>query len=134
MTKPSPIALVVCDNVYKEASGKTALVGLFNRIIASKFPATHPRLCVYAAVTDIHPNTRFRLTIVNAETDHKVAGLSGPVPDNISPTSICDFDFSLQGLTFPEPGRYYIQFWGNDHLLLQRPFEVEQTQPSGGKE
>ena len=133
MTKPSPIALVVCDNVYKEASGKTALVGLFNRIQTSKFPARHPRLAVYAAVTDVHPNTRFRLVIENAESGHQVAKLEGPAPKGVPPTAICDFEFSLQGLTFPEPGRYYIQFWGNDHLLLQRPFEVEQLRPQGGK-
>ncbi|MCH8806642.1 MAG: hypothetical protein IH986_11200 [Planctomycetes bacterium] len=132
MIKPSPIALVVCDNVYREEGGKIALVGLFNRIMAPTFPAKHPRLCVYAAVTDIHPGTRFRLVIVNPETDHKVAELEGPVPENVSPTSICDLEFSLSGLTFPTPARYDIQFWGNEHLLMQRPFEVAHLDPEGG--
>ena len=44
MTKPSPISLVVCDNVYRELGGKSALVGLFNRITSSRFPAKHSRL------------------------------------------------------------------------------------------
>lgn len=127
MTKPSPIALVVCDNVYQESGGKIALVGLFNRIAAAKLPIRHPRLCVYASVTDIRPNTEFRLDIVHAETDHRVASLQGRSPEGADPTTICDMNFELNGLVFPEAGRYYIRFWGNDHLLLQRPFEVNRA-------
>lgn len=123
MIKPSPIALVVCDNVYTEPGGKAALVGLFNRITFSRFPAKHPRLCVYASATDFRPNTVIKLDVVHSETDHVVAAVIGSPPDP-NPTTICDFTFSLRGLVFPEPGRYYIRLWGNEHLLLQRPFEV----------
>ncbi|MBU0616089.1 MAG: hypothetical protein KKI02_00060, partial [Planctomycetes bacterium] len=134
MTKPSPIALVVCDNVYREASGKTALVGLFDRIIAPKFPITHPQLCIYAAVTDIQPGTRFRIRIVHGETDDVVAELQGPPPEQAGPTTVCDFTFMLRGLKFKDPGQYFIQFWGNEYLLLQRSFNVEQAkQPRGNK-
>ena len=132
MTKPSPIALVVCDNVYTESSGKTALVGLFERIYATKFPAKHPRLCVYASVTDIRTNTKFKLDIVHSETDHVVVALGGPAPEGTTPVAICDMTFELGNLSFPEPGLYFIRFWGNEHLLLQRPFEV--LMPSKEKE
>ncbi len=129
MTSPAPIALVVCDNIYRESGGKTALVGLFNRMAFPSFPAVHHRLCVYASVTDIRPQTRFRLDIVHSETDEKVASLAGPPPEGTDPTTICDLNFELRNLVFKEPGRYYIQFWGNDHMLLQRPFEVTQIEP-----
>ena len=122
MMKPSHIALVVCDNVYRESGGKTALVGLFNQLVAEKFPARHARLCVYVSVTGVRPNTKLRLEIVHSETDHTVATLKGPPPKEADPTTICDFDFTLGNLIFPEPGLYYIRFWGNDHLLAQRPF------------
>lgn len=131
MTKPAPIALVVCDNVYQEPGGKAALVGIFNRIVADKFPIKHSRLCVYASVTDVHPGTKFRLEIVHSETDEHVAALGGPPPQGTNPTTICDFNFVLQNLIFKEPGLYYIRFWGDEHLLLQRPFEVTEAQ---GKE
>lgn len=125
MIKPDPIALVVCDNVYRESGGKSALVGLFTDIIASKVPIVHPRLCVYAAVTGVRPDTRFRLEIVHAESEHRVVDLQGPAPEGVNPTTICDLNFELRALRFPEYGRYYIRFWGNGHLLLQRPFEVK---------
>jgi len=126
VVKPSPIALVVCDNVYRESGGKTALVGLFNKIYATKFPATHSRLCIYASVTDIRPNTTFKLDIVHSETDQPVATLQGPPPKQTNPTTICDFTFEINNIVFPEEGRYYIRFHGNDHILLQRPFDVHK--------
>ncbi len=122
--KPSPIALVVCDNIYQEPGGKTALVGLFNRITAERLPVKHPRLCVYASVTDIRPNTVFKLEIVHSETDRVVVSMGGPPPGEMTPINICDLRFELRNLVFYEDGLYYIRFWGNDHLLLQRPFQV----------
>jgi len=130
--KPTPIALVVCDNVYRESQGKTALVGLFNRIKAAQFPVVHPRLCVYVSVTDIKPGTVFKLEIVHSETDEVVASAEGPPPKGIDPTGICDFTFEIGNLRFREPALYYIRFWGNDHVLLQRPFMVQRI-GGGGK-
>ena len=124
MTKPTPIALVVCDNIYRESGGKAALVGLFNSICAKSFPVVVARMCVYASVTGLRPNARLRLEIAHSESGAVVAKLEGPPPDGYDPTTICDLNFELNGIAFPEPGRYDIRFWGNDHLLLQRPFDV----------
>ncbi len=127
MIKPVPIALVVCDNVYTEMTGKTALVGLFNQITAAKFPAKHSRICVYASATDIHKNTAFKLDIVHSETEHVVVSLEGPSPEKVTPTMVCDMTFDLRNLLFPEPGLYHIRFWGNESLLVQRPFKVKTS-------
>ena len=134
MTKPSPIALVVCDALYQDPSGKAALVGLFNRLVAAKFPATHPQMCVYASVTEVRTGTKFRLVIEHAENGRRVAELSAEPPPEaaMNPTTVLDLRFVLQGLTFPEPGRYYIQFWADDRLLLQRPFDAVLMQQAGG--
>jgi hypothetical protein len=124
MTKPSPIALVVCDNIYSESGGKTALVGLFNRITTQEFPAKHSRLCVYASVTDIRPNVKFKLDVVHSETDEMVVSLEGEPPKNVTPIAVFDFTFDLRNLVFKQPGLYFIRLWGNEHILLQRPFQV----------
>lgn len=129
MMKPAPIALVVCDDIYRDPVGKTALIGLFNCIRTPSLPVVHPRLSVYASVTDVHAGTQFRVRIEHSESGKVVAELKGPPPQKTDPTTICDFMFVLQGLHFAEAGRYYIQFWGNDHLLMQRPFEVQLVTP-----
>lgn len=125
---------MVCDNVYRESGGKQALVGLFNRITTPSLPAMHPRMCVYASVTDIRPGTILVLEIVHSETDEVVVRLEGPPPKPVDPTTICDLVFELNGLKFPRTGRYYIVLHGNNQLLLQRPFDVVQSDPGKPKE
>lgn len=127
--KPSPIALVVCDDIYHgDGTGKAALVGLFNTVSARSFPVKHGRLCVYVSVTDVRPNSVFEIDIVHGETSKPVVAMKGPPPPNTQPTTICDLMFVLENVTFPEPGRYYIRFFGNGHILLQRPFEVTRIE------
>lgn len=121
---PTPIALVLCDNVYRASNGKQALVGLFSQVLATKFPATHPRICVFASITSVRPNTQCSLDIINAETDAIVLEMSGPAPSEIGPTSVWDVVFELPSLTFPTAGRYYVRFLGNDQVLMQRHFDV----------
>lgn len=128
---PVPIALVVCDNIYTESGGKTALVGLFNRITAAKLPITHPQLCVFASVTDIRPNTVFKLDIIHSETDHIIVSLGGPPPEGTTPINIFDIRFEMHNLVFLSAGLYYIRFWGNGHLLMQRPFHVALPETKG---
>jgi hypothetical protein len=86
---------------------------------------------VYASATDIRPDTVFKLDIVHSETDRRVLEMQGPPPDGTNPTTICDFWFGLKDVESPEPGPYYIRFFGNGHLLLQRPFEVAKPEPKG---
>ena len=125
---PTPIALVLCDNVYRATNGKQALVGLFNKIIAQKFPASHPRMCVFVSVTSIRPNTNCSLDIINAETDAQVIAVSGPAPAGVPPTTVWDVVFELPPLTFHTAGKYYVRFLGNNQVLMQRPFEVIEMQ------
>ena len=44
--KPSINFTIVCDDIRQEAGGKISLMGLFENIYATKFPAIHPRLAV----------------------------------------------------------------------------------------
>lgn len=124
LPKPVPIALVVCEAVYREPGGKQALVGLFNRISAKRFPAIHAKLCVFVSLTEVMPGTKCRLDIVHAETDEPVVVAQGPMPKDAGPIAIWDVVFSLENLQFKEPGKYYVRFFGNDVIILQRPFEV----------
>lgn len=132
-TKPSIIALIVCDNIYVEPGGKLALVGLFNNISAREFPASHSRLAVFVSVTDLRPNSKGRLEIVHSETDQNVVHAEGAFGKEVSPLTVFDMNFLLKDLVFPDPGAYFIRFWVNEHLLVQRPFNVVQTPRKGRK-
>jgi hypothetical protein len=127
VTKPAAISLVLCDNIYRDSSGKIALIGLFNAIKGVHFPLRQPKLSVYVSATEAYPETRFKIDIVHSEDDSKVVvQLNGPPPLQTTPLTVCDFNFELRNLVFPEPGLYFVRFWGNDYLMLQRPFHVIQ--------
>ncbi len=127
---PTTIALVLCDNVYRATNGKQALVGLFNKIVASTFPAVQPRMCAFVSITSVRPTTNISLEIINAETDEQVICVKGPAPSGPPPTTVWDLVFELPPLTFPTPGRYYVRFIGNNDVLAERPFDVV---PAEGK-
>lgn len=123
--KPSPIALVVCDSIYQEPGGKTALVGLFNSILAHKFPAKHPRLAVFASLTGLRPNSKVRLEIVHSESEQVVVAAEGTFPEDAGPLDVVDLSFVFNNLVFHEEGKYHIRLWGNGHPLLMRSFSVQ---------
>lgn len=133
---PTPVALVLCDNVYRDSNGKQALIGLFNRIVVRETPAVHPRMCVFVSITSIRANTVCKLDIVHAETDEPIISMEGPAPDKVGPVVVWDVVFELPPLVFSEPGVYYVRFFGNKNILLQRPIEVilmgeSQSEPGG---
>jgi hypothetical protein len=122
--------LVLCDNIYQDPTGKRALVGLFNRIVASSFPVRHPLLSIYVSVTSLRPKSRLKLEIVRADQEEElIASAEGQAPAEAaaSPTTVCDLMFRLQNVRFDKPGAYLIRVSGNDSVLMQRPFDVRQA-------
>ena len=131
--KPTPIALVVCDSIYMEPGGKTALVGLFNSISAQTFPCKHPRMAVFASLTGLRNASTAKLEIVHAENDRVVVSAQGEFPEVESPLMVVDMNFIFNNVIFPEEGTYYIRFWANDHLLVMRPFTVGSVKKQGDR-
>lgn len=126
LVKPTPIALVVCDSIYtEENSGKTALVGLFNGIAVQSFPAKHARMGVFASLTGLRDGSVAKLEIVHGETDEVVVSAQGPFPKGFTPITVVDMNFVFNNVIFTSEGSYYIRFWANDHVLMQRPFHVK---------
>lgn len=129
--KPTPIALVVCDNIYHEPSGKVALVGLFNNIATDQMPAKLHRMAIFASLTDLRDGSTAKLEIVHGENDRIIVAAQGPFPKGYTPLTVIDMNFIFNNVTFPDVGTYFIRFWANDHLLLMRPFEVAVTKKKG---
>lgn len=124
---PKPVALILCDNVYSDSSGKRALVGLFTRLISlsKEGPIIQRKLCVMVSVTEVYPGAVFAIDIVNAETDATIIrGESQPAPPGSDPTVVHDLFFEFHNLVFPKPGHYLVRFLANDQTILQRPLHV----------
>lgn len=127
MTQPgveSPIctSVLVCEQIYQDrATGKLALIGVFNRLLAEGFPHQQ-NISVFFSLTNGRGTVDIRLQIEQDDGDVLVQ-IRGThtIP---SPLTILDHGVQLQKTTFKNPGRHWATVWCGEELLNRRPFDV----------
>lgn len=132
MGRPAPVVLatVICDAIYQDpGTRKCTLLGTFSTIRARQFPVRHPQLSVHVALTDGHGRTRIRLMIVPAEGGGQTLFSGEGVIEFTDPRMVAELNFAIANLTFPAPGEYRLQVYGNDELLMERRLDVLQIGP-----
>jgi hypothetical protein len=133
--KPNLIAIVVCDNIYMEPTGKVALVGLFTQIVTTQCPFIHPRMAIYVSISGLRPGSQGKLDIVHGETENvPLAAAQGRFPEKAGPLDVLDMQFILMNVAFQVPGKHFIRFWGNDYLIGKRPFYVVKKERTESQE
>ena len=127
---PDVLALIVCDQIITDRiTGKQSLIGMFSRIHAAKFPASHPQLSVFVALTDGRGKTEMVIRIVDGnETRPPLVEGKGAVEFK-NPRAIANLALQFHGLTFPEPGEYRVQIWSKSTLLREARLELIQLRP-----
>jgi hypothetical protein len=101
--RPTCLALVLCDAVERDASGRATLSGVFQAITVGRFPAKYPPFCVWLQVTNGHGALSMSLRL-----DH--------VPsDRIEIEPVAEARFSLR---FDDPRQVleYATRWDRIHL------------------
>jgi len=127
---PDVIALLVCDQIITDRlTGKQSLIGMFSKVHAVGFPATHPQLAVFVALTDGHGRTELTIRIVDSNDARPpiVEGRGGV--DFKNPRAIANLALQFHGLTFPAPGEYSVQLWSGSELLREARLELVQIPP-----
>jgi len=125
--KPPPdvLSLIVCDQIITDRlSGKQSLIGMFSRVPAFRFPAAHPHLCVYVALTDGHGKTNFVIRIVDANDARPPIVEGRGSVEFKNPRAIANLALQFHGITFPEPGAYRVQLWSENELLREARLEL----------
>ncbi|MCK4232776.1 hypothetical protein KAX21_07490 [candidate division WOR-3 bacterium] len=116
-------AIVVCDNIIREEhTRKLSLMGLFNSIKATTFPIRHAKMHIYIALTDYKGDAEATLKFLNPEGE-ELAKLSGPLRF-ANKLSVLELNFVINGMVFPKPGAYTIEFLVNDQLVVSRDIQV----------
>lgn len=128
--KPAPdvLSLIVCDQIITDRlTGKQSLIGMFSKIHARGFPAAHPQICVFVALTEGRGETEFTIRIVdsNEERPPIVEG-RGKVKFQ-DPRAIANLALQFHGLTFPQPGEYRVQLWSAGELLREARLALLQV-------
>ena len=124
---PYPLAMVIADAIWRDpGTGKRTILGCFSLIAAREFPAVHPQLAVYVAITDGRGTVPFRVQMVDMEEEGEpIFQAEGEVQFE-DPRSIIEMDFHFAGVTFPHPGEYRIQLFASGEFLLERRIVIQQ--------
>jgi len=125
--RPDVLALLVCDQIITDRmSGKQSLIGMFSRVHARAFPATHAQLCVFVVLTDGHGKTELSIRIVDTNEARPPIVEGKGFVDFKNPRAIAHLALQFHGLGFPAPGEYRVQLWCYGELLREARLELVQ--------
>ena len=129
--KPDLQFSVLCDDVRREDNGKLMLLGLFEVIGASKYPAVHARLFVVNRWTKGEGQFFQRVRIKNSHDNSVILATDpqGFVLKDIDShhTVISEFN----NLKFPQAGKYWVEISLNDELVLNYPMMLAERPARG---
>ncbi len=127
---PEVLSLIICDQIITDrVTGKQSLIGMFSRVHARGFPATHAQLCVFVTLTGGHGDTDLLIRLVDsAEARPPIVVGKGSVRFN-DPRAVANLVLQFNGLTFPVAGEYRVQLLAHGELLREARLEMVEHQP-----
>ena len=131
---PDVLALLVCDQIITDrVTGKQSLIGMFSNVHARGYPATHPQLSVFVALTDGHGETDLVIRIVDSNDSRPpiVEGKGKVVFKD--PRTIANLALQFHGLSFPQPGEYRVQLYAGGELLREARLLLTLFQPPSNR-
>jgi hypothetical protein len=127
--KPLGQAFVICDQIITEAgSNKKSLIGVFNTIGCFTFPAQHPHLSLYCAITNGRGVTSVTLKCVRTDDSFEVVRIDGHI-DLVSPNEVVELIFNLNNLPFERSGLYVFELSCGGEYVMEKRFNVLQLTP-----
>jgi len=122
--KPRLSYTILCDDVRQELGGKFSLMGLFENIYASSFPAVHPRFAIVNEWTGGKGEFRVKIRIL-ATNKKDVLSESDAMLALYSETQR-HRDIAVRfNTTFPVPGTYWIQMLLDDEQVALVPLPIQ---------
>lgn len=116
-------ALLLCDSIYRDPTGKTAVVGLFNGIKSHTFPATHTHLSVFVSARAPAKTFEASLQFVSPE-GKPIVDMANKFDVPRSGARVMDMHFGIENVQFPIPGTYLVRFSVDGKLMAERPLTL----------
>jgi hypothetical protein len=125
---PRVQAMVLCDGIKESAQeyGVFHLQGVRSDIQVRSFPYTHSRLGVFLQMSGHKGTASCHVEINHAATDDVVFRTTPHVVEFEEPMVIVPVVFRLRNCSFPTPGVYYVQMFGEAKLIGERPLHVAE--------
>jgi hypothetical protein len=127
---PTPIVLSIniCDTIIRdEKTKKVSLIGLFSAIHANSFPAVHPSMHIYVALTNGHGEYNLDIRFVRAEDNVTIVAMQGKI-NFVNPLQVVELNLEWRGLKFDKAGEHHVEVLCNDQPIGTRKFVVNHLQ------
>lgn len=122
--KPILLNISLCDLVIRDQhTHKVSLINLFNELRAPAFPCTHPRLYVYACLTNGRGSYDCALVLSDPEMPVPMANLPSRLTFQ-SPLQVVEMSFELNALVLPHEGTYRFELLCDGEVLGARSFDA----------
>lgn len=114
---------LLCDDIRQELGGKISLMGIFENIYATSFPAIHPRLAIMNEWAD--GLGEFEATLRILSPDRKTV-----LRESVTRLKLADVRFKHRDISihlnieFREPGTYWIENYLDGILVNSIPLNV----------
>jgi hypothetical protein len=128
--KPIVLSMMMCQQFYRDTSSRNlSLLGCFNHIRASEFPARHPGMDIYLAITDYSGPVTIKVLVIDRDEERQPVATGEVTVQIPNPRDVQDFTISFRELTFPSPGEYRVQAFCNKEFLIERRLNVTLSAP-----
>jgi Family of unknown function (DUF6941) len=125
-TKPTVSFTIICDDVRQEMGGKLSLMGLFENIYSTKFPAIHPRLAVVTEWSEGKGEFDAKMRLIAPDRKTVLRETSSRI--KLNDVNFRHRDVSVHlNINFKEPGTYWIENLVDNELIHSMPLKVVQV-------
>ena len=126
--KPMGLSLIICDTIIEDKlTGKKSIIGMFDRLTASKFPCLHPQLSILVSLTSGYGNYDCEILCTSKTGVSTVFGAKGKIALN-DPSQVVDIAFNFKSIRFPKIGDYWLQFLVDDEPVMMRTLFIKNPE------
>ena len=131
MARPPVVkSFLISDSViHDRITGKWSIVGVFDRVMAARFPTFHSPLAFYLKLADAEGAYKLRVELRDGD-DRRVGLIEGIQLDVKVAGHSVDVGFPAPPLWLEKPGKYQFQLFANDEFLASVPLEAVAVQAS----
>src|SRR2546425_5071704 len=122
----------ICDYAFVDQGGKPCIIGVYESIGASAFPATHPQLFLAVQFRGTaHEMICFTVEIGRPNGD--VLWRSPEASPNASAEGGAFLAMNIVGTQFPEAGRYVVKVLSAGQTLASQSLRLNLIQQAGSQ-
>ncbi len=124
METPTVNSLLFADHIYRDIETRKWIIsGVFNTVGFRTFPAEYDCIEVFFQITNVSRPVDLHFRLEKADSGDTLVDIGGPI-GSPSPLNVIEHKIVLRKITFPSPGKYWIQLVSNEEILSQAPLYV----------